>query len=53
LMSIMRLITAFEPKLVSMSFHMDSISKFKSFFQSWIFIFIYFYHCWCKGTREQ
>jgi hypothetical protein len=33
-MTIMSLITIFEPKWVSMFFHMDSIREFKSFFQS-------------------
>jgi len=36
-MTVMSPITIFEPKLVPMFFHMDSIRKFISSFQSWSF----------------
>jgi hypothetical protein len=49
--TIMLPITFFEPKLVPMFFHIDSIKEFRSFLQSWNFI-IQCHHCWCKERRE-
>jgi hypothetical protein len=39
-MTIVSPIITFKPTLVPMFFHMDSIRKFKSFFQSWNFVTI-------------
>jgi hypothetical protein len=48
LMTIVLSINIFEPKLVPMFFHMDSIREFKSFFQCWNYVII----VGVKGGRD-
>jgi hypothetical protein len=45
-------ILAFQPKLISMFFHMDSIRKFRSFIQNWRFATIALIIIVVKGIKE-
>jgi hypothetical protein len=52
LMTIVLSIIVFEPKLVPMFFHMDSIREFKSFLLVLELHYHCCHHCWCKGRKR-
>ncbi len=52
LMIIVSLITIFEPKLVSMFFHMDSIREILIFLQGWSFVTIAIIIVGVRGWRN-